>query len=743
MNEEPTIPLGEQPTIPLSGDRVGQAEAPPAKSAWGSFVLIARVGAGGFGEVYRAWDPHLQREVALKLLLPGAVGGDAEYEAMLREARALAAVRHPNIVPVHGVDRHDGRVGFWTDFVRGKTLAVLLREQGTFGSREAAAIGLDVAKALSAVHRAGLLHRDIKAENVMREEGGRILLMDFGLSGLEHRQTDVAGTPNYMAPELFRGGQSIVASDIYAMGVLLYYLLAGEYPVQLTGLTALESLARLSQRKPLMDLRPDLPNSLLRTVSTAMEMDPATRFASAGQLAAALAESLGAAPPPEIPAAAAPDKSTPRRRVKFLAGIAVAMALAAGLVMWRGLLPQQFRLGKSPAAAMSGTTYDQFQKAQDLLLRPYKKANREEAVKGFQAVLKADPSFALAEARLGSAYFVEYLYGRDPKLLDLAREATTRAINLDPNLAPPYVTMSRMNSLQGQTELAMQQAQKALSLDPRSAEAYGALAEVYAAQGREDDAVAAYQNAIDLAPDDWRWPVRLGSAETKAGDPKDAIVQFQRGVELAPDNAVAFYDLGVANMRSGNMEEARKGFEKSLAIEPTSATYSDLGTALLLDGKYLDAAAIYRKSIDLDQNDYEAWGNLGLAYRWSKTQSDQASAAYRKAIELAEAVHAKTKDDPNLLVELADYYAATGNAKESMTLIRQALALTLGKHSVDYEAGETYEALGQRGKAIALIAGAVANGERNYEFERNPDLAALRGDPAFAAALHAEKQTKK
>ncbi len=186
MNEDPTIPIGTV-TPPTGGEPVG---APAPAAAWGGFTLLARVGSGGFGEVYRAWDPHLQREVALKLLLPGAVAGEAEYEAMLREARALASVRHPNIVPVHGIDRHDGRVGFWTDFVRGKTLSVLVGEQGTFGAREAALIGLDVARALSAVHRAGLLHRDIKAENVMREEGGRILLMDFGLSALEQRQTD-------------------------------------------------------------------------------------------------------------------------------------------------------------------------------------------------------------------------------------------------------------------------------------------------------------------------------------------------------------------------------------------------------------------------------------------------------------------------------------------------------------------------------------------------------------------------
>src|ERR1700752_3442830 len=101
MDEEPTIPMGG--VAPALRGEPGAIPAPGATAAWGSFTLLARVGHGGFGEVYRAWDPHLQREVALKLLLPGAVPGEAEYEAMLREARALASVRHPNIVPVHGV----------------------------------------------------------------------------------------------------------------------------------------------------------------------------------------------------------------------------------------------------------------------------------------------------------------------------------------------------------------------------------------------------------------------------------------------------------------------------------------------------------------------------------------------------------------------------------------------------------------------------------------------------------------
>ena len=216
MDDDLTLDLNTRP--PDSARQV-PGGVPAGRDAWGRFKLLARVGQGGFGEVYRAWDPDLEREVALKLLLPSPTGNgqsEEEYKAMLREARALASVRHPNIVPVYGIDRHDGRVGFWTDFVKGKTLSALLGMQGPFGYREAVLIGLDVTRALSAVHRSGLLHRDIKAENVMREEGGHILLMDFGLSTLPHRQEDIAGTPNYMAPELWEGKTATVASDIYS-----------------------------------------------------------------------------------------------------------------------------------------------------------------------------------------------------------------------------------------------------------------------------------------------------------------------------------------------------------------------------------------------------------------------------------------------------------------------------------------------------------------------------------------------
>src|SRR5260370_12882881 len=189
-----------EPTITMEGGDSRPAAGAPTH--WGPFRLIEKVGQGGFGQVYRAWDSKLEREVALKRLLPRGRDPDEDAKAVLREARAIARVRHPNVVPVYGVDRHDGRVGFWSDFVNGRTLSAIVAADGPFGAREAALIGIDLCKAVGAVHAAGLLHRDIKTGNAMRESGGRILLMDFGLTNEHGAAGPPSGTPVYMAPEL-------------------------------------------------------------------------------------------------------------------------------------------------------------------------------------------------------------------------------------------------------------------------------------------------------------------------------------------------------------------------------------------------------------------------------------------------------------------------------------------------------------------------------------------------------------
>lgn len=259
---------------------------------WGRYELREKVGEGTFGSVYRAWDPELERLIAIKIL-HGHVADDRLRERLLHEGRALARVRHPNVVSVLGVEAHERRIGLCMEFVEGHTLDDHVRGEGPLSARETVLVGEDVCRALAAVHGAGFVHRDVKARNIMREAAGRIVLMDFG-TGREARLLEnaqrprIAGTPIYMAPEVLAGAPASSRSDVYSVGVLLFYLATGAYPVEGRTLEELDGAHREGRRRQLGEFRTDLPASFVRVVERAIEADPARRYPHAAALLEAL-----------------------------------------------------------------------------------------------------------------------------------------------------------------------------------------------------------------------------------------------------------------------------------------------------------------------------------------------------------------------------------------------------------------------------------------------------------------------
>jgi serine/threonine protein kinase len=262
--------------------------------SWGKYRLDEKVGEGGFGSVHRAWDPELEREVAIKILHRFSDG--QLKDRILREGRALAQIEHPNVVRVLGVESHGDRVGLCMEFIRGETLATVVRTQGVRNAREAVLVGEDVCRALAAVHRAGFVHRDVKSRNVMRDRGGRIVLMDFGAGRQTDRRVsqehDLVGTPMYMAPEVLAGAPASASSDVYSVGVLLYYLVTGEYPVEGRTIDDLRDAHRQGRRYLLIERRPDLPMPFVQVVERALAAPP-QRYTSAGALLEALGKLTG------------------------------------------------------------------------------------------------------------------------------------------------------------------------------------------------------------------------------------------------------------------------------------------------------------------------------------------------------------------------------------------------------------------------------------------------------------------
>lgn len=290
--------------------RIGDAKEPATQVLfrWGSLSALEKVGSGASAEVWRAWDPGLATQVALKLLRPEAAAAGLRSEEFLREGRLLAKLSHRNVLRVHGAAVHDGRPGLWNEWIEGRTLEQQVGSDGPLAGAEAAHVGLELCAALAAIHAAGLVHGDVKASNVLRARGGRIVLVDLGAAGTPETlraSLRTQATPAYLSPQARDGAARSAADDLYALGVLLHFLLTGAYPS--------------NERTDLRARLPDLDPRIAGVVERALNADPAQRLADAHSFADALRASLGSVTPP--------------RRMR-LAWFAAAAAAVIALGVW-------------------------------------------------------------------------------------------------------------------------------------------------------------------------------------------------------------------------------------------------------------------------------------------------------------------------------------------------------------------------------------------------------------------------
>jgi len=269
---------------------------PPVLLA-GRFEVRGVLGEGAFGVVYLAFDRVLEREVALKFVRSTELAdGDAKAR-FLREAHALSAVSHPNVVTVYDLGETEGDLYLCLERIRGSTLKEILRG-GSLPVPEAAAIGRDLLSALEAIHAADLVHRDVKPGNVMLDAAGRVKLMDFGLAKGTHRPLDLTsqevavGTPLYMAPEQWLNRRATPQTDLFSLGVLLYEMVAGTSPFPGRTVEEVQDAILYGTPRPLAEVRDGVPATLASVVERALRKEPEERFASASEMRAAL-------PPPD------------------------------------------------------------------------------------------------------------------------------------------------------------------------------------------------------------------------------------------------------------------------------------------------------------------------------------------------------------------------------------------------------------------------------------------------------------
>jgi serine/threonine-protein kinase len=260
----------------------------------GAYVVERELGRGGMGAVFLARDLRLDRPVAIKVLPPELAVQEQLRERFLRETRTAAALSHPNIVPVHAVEQRDSLLLFVMGFVEGETLTQRVAREGPLSAMEAMRVIQEVAWALSYAHGRGVVHRDVKPDNILIERAtGRAMVMDFGIARSAAATAlttlgEVVGTPHFMSPEQAAGEAVDGRSDLYSLGIVAFFALTGRRPFEGDSAQAILAMHLTRPAPHLADERPDLPAALSAAVDRCLAKDPADRFPNGEALVAAL-----------------------------------------------------------------------------------------------------------------------------------------------------------------------------------------------------------------------------------------------------------------------------------------------------------------------------------------------------------------------------------------------------------------------------------------------------------------------
>ncbi|MDH3628423.1 MAG: protein kinase [Acidobacteriota bacterium] len=332
-------------------------------STLGPYEIVAQIGAGGMGVVWKALDPSLKRHVAIKIL-PATLNADPQWrQRFQQEAEAAAALQHPNIAVIHQVGEHDGNPYIVMQYLDGQTLRQILRE-GPMPTRRWLAVGVGIADGLAHAQKNGIVHQDLKPDNVMITTDGQVKILDFGLAKVIGSGADdgeprdngkIFGSRSYMSPEQIRGEKIDHRSDLFAFGVLLYEMAGGCVPFRGKTDEAVRQAITEEEPAPLSDRSDGIPTEVERVVRKAMEKEPERRYQHADELATDLRNlkrdlSTGRAtmtseegpsgltnytPVPSAPSPTPTPTPTPRRRWPAIAGIAAVIIAVLGTIWWQ------------------------------------------------------------------------------------------------------------------------------------------------------------------------------------------------------------------------------------------------------------------------------------------------------------------------------------------------------------------------------------------------------------------------
>ena len=630
----------------------------------GPYEIIEAIGQGGMGEVYRARDARLQRHVAIKTIAAGAVGDPAFLARFDREARAVAALSHPNILSIYDVGTHDGIPYVAVELLDGATLRWHI---GASPLTLATVVdyAAQIGRGLAAAHDRGIVHRDLKPENVFVTRDGRVKLLDFGLATEPDASSDsgatrlgqteqgmVLGTAGYMSPEQARGERTDTRSDIFAFGCVLYEMLAGR--PAFSGDSRIETLHAVLKDHPadLAKLRPDVPPTLERVVRCSLEKTPEKRFQSARDLVIAL-ETLTHAPNAHRSTAA---PAAPRRarttRPAVMAALAIAILVAAGGVAWK--LSRGVRT--PPPAPVVAASHDRRPLLAILPFENISSSSNSYFAAGMTEEITARLSQLSALRVVGRAAVAQF---RDPRsqLPAMARELGIGSVvagTVRENAGRVRVNVELLDAQSGEVLWSDQYDREGLDVFAAQSDIALRVSEALKASvtleeqtrlgRRPTSSVAAYELFVRArtAPgktteDRHRATIEL-LRQAVTIDPRFAeaysaiangyyflgaygdLTALPRGLEAAhkaleidPQLGAAHETLALNLQQMGRLQEALKEYRRAVALAPSDTdVLNDTSFGEVTAGRYDDAVSHARQALTLEPNTPVAYYHVGV-----------------------------------------------------------------------------------------------------------------------------------
>ncbi len=741
------------------------------------YRVLERLGGGGMGEVYRARDERLGRDVALKILTAGS-GTDEDRERIRREAQTLSRLSHPGISTVFDVESVDGLEFLVLELVQGQTLLDRLRH-GPVPEPLAREWGAQIAEALGAAHERGIIHRDLKPANVMVSPEGRIKLLDFGLAlrcPSEVEACDatgdaesnlVIGTLAYMSPEQMLGRPLDARSDLYSLGVLLFELTTGRRPFDDSPATALINQVLNGETPRVRSVNPDVSEAFDDQIRRLLERDPGRRPENAEDVRRELLR-LGTSPAGGT-AAAAPAPRVAERGGAVVASIAVLPL--SNLTNDPG--QEYFADGVTEAIIARLAQIRSLRIVSRTSIMGYKGIRRPLASiaqeLGVDAVVEGAVSrfgnrvritVQLVDAREDRNLWAQSFERDVAEVLELQAEVA-RAIaeevraQITPQDAETLRRAPRVDAeayeeyLRGRfhwnrrneagLRKAIEHFGRSIALDPDYASAYAGLADAYVTMGifnftKPGDAFARARAAVARV-------LQLGEATAEAllplaalqfnadWDFEGALATYRRALDLEPNLADAHHWYADVLSALGRHEEAIAESRIAQRLDPLSlAVNTDVGLQLFYARRYDETIAQQTRTLELDPTFGPALRSLGGAYE-EKHEYDEAIRVFGRAQELA-------TEDLSARALLAHAYAVSGREADARALLDELAAASKTRYVARYSLAAIHVGLGDHRAALTLLEEAFQARDRGMVWLGvSPRFDPLRAEPSFRELL--------